>query len=85
VAPSFNITFFNCMGVFLVYLAFGMGLHLSYLHGKKLKLVRTMINVGLNSKNIVNSVRIFNDNDHMNRKGNNTRMNNVLCEYSWDK
>ena len=62
-----------------------MGLHLSYLHEKKLTPVQIMINAGLNNKNIVNSVGYFNESFLLIKLiGNDIGMNNVLCEYSWD-
>ena len=55
------------MVVFILYLAYVMGLRYLYFMGrnlknkKKLTLVRIMISVGLNKKNIMNSVGIVND------------------------
>lgn len=57
-----------------------------YIYGKKLRnwekfdVVQIMNNAGLNSKNIMNNVNIFND-----RFANNIVMNNVSYEYSWDE
>ena len=49
-------------------------------------LVGIMNNVGLNNKNIVNCVGIFNESVAMNSTPwNNTRMNNVSCEYYQDE
>ena len=45
-----------------------------YLHGKKLTLLQTMNSVGLHSKNIMNSVGIFNDC---------YTINNIVKEYYW--
>ena len=51
----------------------GHGPSLSYLHGKKLENreeltpIRIMINVGMNSENIVNNVGIFNNDVVLNR------------------
>ena len=55
------------MLVFVLYLAYDMGLHYLIFMGrnlenkKKLRLVRMMNSVGLNRKNIMNSVGIFKD------------------------
>ena len=61
----------------ILYIAFGMDLHYLTIMGrnvenmKKLTLVRRMNSVDMNSKNIMNSVSISNDNVAMNTIGMN--------------
>ena len=68
-----TITLFNCMVVFRSIFSSWHGPPLYYLHGKNLEnknkmlSVQTMTSAGLNSKNIVNIVVIFNDSVAMNR------------------
>ena len=55
------ITLFNYMVVVLSIFSTRDVSCLSYLHGKKLMPIRIMNSVGLNNKNIVSDINIFND------------------------